>query len=97
MLLFIFLLVLKLPLDRLKEVGSTLLKVGMAEDVLGWVFSRLVKAIHVELPYKGVNIAMPEESWQNIRLESIRILDGELPTRGEPVNCLAVLLILDGQ
>lgn len=34
----------------------------MAENIFAGVFARLMEAVHIELPNKTVNVAMPEMS-----------------------------------
>lgn len=92
---FILLLVFQLPPDWLEKVCSSFLEIRMAKDISRWVFSWLMEAIHVKLSDKGVNVAMSEESGQNICLKFISIFDGELLPRRKPVNNLSVIRILD--
>jgi hypothetical protein len=66
---------------------------GMAEDVLGRVLATLVEAIHVELAYEGVDIAVAEVLGQNVILEVINFLDGELTTITHPMDNSLIVLV----
>jgi hypothetical protein len=65
----------------------------MGEDVLGGILARLVKAVHVELSNEAVDVAVPEELGEDMLLELIYLLDGELAAVGHPVNDRLVLLV----
>lgn len=46
----------------MEKIFSSSFEELIGEDVFAGIFSTFMKAIHVELPHKGVNIAMPEVS-----------------------------------
>ncbi len=53
-----------------------------------------MKAIHIELPNKTINLIMPEVSRQNNLLELINIFDDKLHSGLGPVGYLIKLIIL---
>jgi hypothetical protein len=54
------------------------LKVFIAENVFGEILSGFVETVHVELSDEGVDVAVSEVKGQNLLLEELYILDGEL-------------------
>lgn len=62
-------------------VLSILEEEGMAEHALGVISSRLMKAVHVELPYETVDFVVPKVLRQDQLLKLVDILDDELASR----------------
>lgn len=67
----------------------------MAEDVFGWFFPGLVKAIHVELSDEAVDVAMPEILGQYELLELFYVFDGEFLSVVHPGYNFGVLIALN--
>ncbi len=59
---------------------------GMAEDVFAGVFSTFVKAVHVELANERVDVAVSEVFGEDMILEVVDLLDGELASVSHPVD-----------
>lgn len=66
----------------------------MAENIFAGVFARLMEAVHVELPNKTVNVAMPKMSGQDLILKLVDLFDGKLSAIGHPMNNRLIVLIL---
>lgn len=66
----------------------------MPEDVLRGVLAALMEAIHVELPYEGVDFVVPEVLPEDLVLELCDIDNRKLTPRGQPVYSLVVEIIL---
>ena len=66
---------------------------GVTEYVLAGVFAAFVEAVHVELAYEGVDVAMSEVLGENVVLELINLLDRKFTPIGHPVDNRFVLLV----
>jgi len=84
-LLFHLLFIFNFPLDKMQNVCLSSEEERMAEYIFAGVFSALVEAVHVELPYEGVDISMSKELGEDLILKIIDFFDGEFPTVGHPM------------
>ena len=91
---FLVVLVFDFAFDEVEQLRMSPLEEGMAEDVLGGVFSAFVEAVHVELADEGVDVAVSEVFGEDVILEVINFFDGELAAVGHPVDDGLVLLVL---
>lgn len=66
----------------------------MTEHALGVISPGLMKAIHVELPHKAIDLIMPEVSRQDDLLKLVDILYDKFTARRGPVCYLIELFIL---
>ena len=90
-----FVLVLDFAADQVQDLGLSAEEEGMTEDVLAGVFAAFVEAVHVELADEGVDVAVAEVLGQDVVLEVIDLLDGELASVAHPVDYPFVLLVLE--
>lgn len=67
----------------------------MLEDVLVLLVADFMEVIHVELPNKGREVAVPEVSRQYLLLEPLNIKDGEVGTLLIPGYNARVLISLN--
>lgn len=69
-------------------------EVGVAKNIFGGFFSRLVKTIHVELPDETVDIFVSKIFGEDGLLELLDILDCEFLSVAGPLNNFGILAIL---
>lgn len=79
--------------DEVEDLWLSSEEVGMAEYVFAGVFAALVKTVHIELAYEGVNVSVAEVLGEDMILEVIDLFDGELTPVGHPVDDGLVLLV----
>lgn len=66
----------------------------MAENIFGWLFSRFVESIHIELSNETIDVAMPEIFGQNSFLKLLNVLNSEFFAISGPLDNFGVLMIL---
>ncbi len=71
-----------------------LLKIRMTKYILHWLFSRLVKSIHIQLSNKTIDISMSEVFRQDSFLKQFNVLDCELFSIWRPLDNFGELVIL---
>jgi hypothetical protein len=70
-------------------------KVGMAEHTSCILLSGFMEAVHIELPYETVDVAVPEVLGQHNLLEFINVFYHELGSIGGPKYNFVKLRVLD--
>ena len=66
----------------------------MAKNTFCMVSSTFVKAVHVQLPYKGINFVMSEVFGQDYLLKFVDVFDNELLAGKSPIGNFLKLLVL---
>ena len=77
----------------MKDLRLSFQEKGMTEDIFARVFATFVEAVHVELTYEGVDIAVAKVFGEDMVLEVIDLFDGELASIGHPVNDRLVVFV----
>lgn len=66
----------------------------MREEVLILIVSRLVKVVHVQLPYEGGEIIMLKVKWKDVLSKFIRLFHNEAVPLIIPADYMLILRIL---
>jgi hypothetical protein len=83
----------KMPKIR-DEIPHAPAKVPVFEDVLVELVADLVEVIHVELPDKGGEVAVPEIGRQDLLLEPLNVQNGKVSSFLVPAHDARVLIAL---
>ena len=89
-----FQLVLDFSSNKMQNLCVSPQKVRMAKYILGRLLATLMETIHIELPNKTVDVAMPKVLGKDILLKFLDVLNGKLFSIGHPLDNLVVFFIL---
>ena len=67
----------------------------MTKDTFGAIFTRFMKAIHVQLANETINFFVPKIFGENDFLELVGVFDDEIPAGRAPENYLRVFFVLN--